>query len=286
MFKSVTAVRKSGVGILAAILGMAIWSGPQLRGAEIPITLTDLSSSAQVYSQTDTGIGSWTVNGTNEINRQWFWYSVGTVAANNPAQAINTLNCTLDRPADTYVSGDTLNQEFVKSGQFDITLTYILSGSGSTGSEMTVQFTVTNVGGQALNFHLFQLANFDLGGFPGQDTAQAGVDGQGSYVNIVERDGNTSLSLTANPGANRAQVDVHPVVYDFLTGSTGGNLSDSVGPTGPGNIDSALQWDLNVPANGTSVVTETENLTVYVVPEPATLSLLVLGGLGLLRRKN
>jgi hypothetical protein len=270
---------------MAAILGLAIWAGPQLRGSEMPVTLTDLNSTAQIYCQCDTGIGSWAVNGTNQIARQWFWYSVGTVGASNPEQAFNSLFCTFDRPSTTYVSNDTLTQDFTQSGQFDISLTYLLHGASSTVSNMTVQITVTNLQSQALNFNLFQLANFDLGGSSGLDTAQASVN-QGLYTNFAEYNQSTTLDLTASPGATRAQVGADPTIYNCLSGPQGGDLNDSVGPTGPANVDSALQWDLNVAGNGTSTVTVDESLTVGVVPEPATLCLLVLGGLGVLRRKK
>ena len=283
-----TAGRKSGVGITAAILGLLIWSGSQVRGSEIPVSLTDLSSTVQVYSQSNAGMGSWTVGAVSELSREWFWYSVGTVGSSNPEQAINTLTCTLDNPSATYVSTgyDTLNQEFTKSGQFKIDLTYLLTGSSGASSDVSLQIAITNLGSTSLSFHFFQLAEFGLGGSSSSNTAQVTTNSHGYYVSASQQGGGTTLSFTASPGANRAQVGIYPAIYNLLTSSQGANLNNSAGPAGPGNTEWALQWDLTIAGNGTTTITEDQNMSLPVVPEPATLSLLALGGLALLRRKN
>jgi hypothetical protein len=285
MLRHIMANRKLCVAVVAAILGLAVGSGTQLRASDI---LTDLSSTVQVYSQSDAGIGSWSVNGVNELSREWFWYSTGAVGSANPEKSIDTLSCTLDSPSDTNANPgyDTLNQEFTKSGQFKVDLAYVLTGSNGTGSELSLQISITNLGSQALNFHWYQLGNFGLGGSSGLDVAQAGVNGHGYYITASEQNGGLSVVTSLNPGANRAQVNLHPTVYNLLTGTQGSNLNNSAGPIGPGNIDSAFQWDLTIPSNGTTSILETQSMSLTVVPEPATLCLLALGGLALLRRKN
>ena len=52
--------------VVAALLAMAVSAFPSW-GSEIPVTLTDQNSTVQVYSQTDAGLGSWTVNGVSII---------------------------------------------------------------------------------------------------------------------------------------------------------------------------------------------------------------------------
>ena len=41
-------------------------------------TITDGGSTAQIDLASDSGMYSWTVNGVNQMTRQWFWYRIGS----------------------------------------------------------------------------------------------------------------------------------------------------------------------------------------------------------------
>src|SRR5438128_30207 len=43
-----------------------------------PITLSDLNSSATIDPSLQSGMSNWTVNGTNQLFQQWFWYRTGS----------------------------------------------------------------------------------------------------------------------------------------------------------------------------------------------------------------
>jgi hypothetical protein len=125
-----------------------------------------------------------------------------------------------------------------------------------------------------------------LGGSATNNTAQIGGGIHGGYNQVLQSNGTPSLDVAVSPVATEAQVSAQPTIYNLLTDSKGDTLNNSVGPVGPGTVEWALQWDLTIAANSTSIISEDQNMSLPVTPEPATLSLLALGGLALLRRKN
>ena len=274
--------RKFGAGIVAAILGLAISAGTLAQASEIPVTLTDNNSTVQVYSQSDAGIASWTVNGVNQINREWFWYRVGTASSSNPERSIDTLTAT-----DNTVTGNNrLHLAFAQSGQFTIGLSYLLTGgaAGTGSSDLGLMIRVTNTSAQALSFSLFQLADFDLLGSASGDTVQAGRDLHGLYNEVLQQKGTTGLFEAVNsPGANMAQVDIHPAIYNLLTNGQGDDLNNTTGPIGPGNVEWASEWNAVIAPGGVFTISDDQYIQV---PEPATLCLLALGRLPLMRRRK
>jgi hypothetical protein len=270
--------------LLAVTLVFAV-SGSRVWGSAIE--LSDLNTTIQVDSQSDAGLGSWTVNGVNQLNREWFWFRVGDASPTNPEQSIDTLPCTVKATDANFNPGlDTLNQQFVQNGQFSVLLTYTLIGGelGTSNSDLILSIKIVNTSAQSLNFHFFQLADFSLGGSAGQDTVQAGKNLSGLYNEVLQQNGNWSADAAISPGANLVQVDSHPNVYGLLTNSQGDDLNGALGPVGPGNVQWGLQWNATLaPTTGNLIISEDQNL---VVPEPATVTLLVIGALGLLRKRR
>jgi hypothetical protein len=280
-------VRASCLGI-AALLVWAV-SGAPSWGSEIPVTLSDQNSTIQVYSQSDVGIGSWTVDGVSQLNRQSFWFRVGDASPANPEQSIDTLTRTFSNPLDGNGDGnyDYLNQKFVQSGQFSVALTYTLTGGeiGSGNSDLGMSIKIVNTSSQSLKFHFFQLSDFDLGGSGAQDTAQAGKNLSGLCDEVLQQNGNWSVDTVITPGASQAQVDFHPSIYNLLTNSQGDDLNGAAGPVGPGNVEWGFEWTVTLAPNANLTISEDQSFTEQT-PEPTSITLLVIGAIGLLRNRR
>jgi hypothetical protein len=283
MIEKTGSVRASCLAAVA-LLVLAI-SGSLSRGSEIPVTLTDLNTTIQVYSQSDGGMGSWTVEGVNQLNLQGFWFRVGDASSTNLDQSIGTLNRTVSTPLDGNDNPgyDYLYQKFVQSGQFSLSTTYNLTGGdiGTGSSDLGLSIKITNTSAQSLNFHFFQLSDFDLSGSGALDTAQAAKNLGGLFSEVLQQNGTWSVDTVISPGASLAQVDLHPNVYNLLTGPQG-DLNGAAGPVGPGNVEWGFQWNVTLAPGANLLISEDQ----MVVPEPATLTLLAIGALSLLRKRR
>ena len=74
----------ASLGAWLVLSGMLLLPG---QGIAQLVTLTDGGSTATVDLGSSAGMNSWTVNGQNQLNQQWFWYR----ANGGTAQPINTI---------------------------------------------------------------------------------------------------------------------------------------------------------------------------------------------------
>src|SRR2546427_13074298 len=118
---------------------VAAWLGGTSRVEAVPFTLVDANSTFSVESSTQAGAYSWTVNGTEELFKEWFWYRTGTTGGE---KSIDTLPLVSATASDT--NGNALNDQLVlvyDNGAFKLTLQFNLTGGtvGQTSSQVNEQ---------------------------------------------------------------------------------------------------------------------------------------------------
>ena len=262
----------ASLGAWLVMSGLLLLPG---QGIAQLVTLTDAGSMATIDLGSSAGMNSWTVNGQNQLNQQWFWYRTG----GGIAQPINTIGLVTSQ-----VTGGNVLDAIYANGQLSVEVTYTLKGGGinSGSADMTEQIMVINQSSSSLNLNFYQYSNFNLLG-EGNDNVEI-FNGSGGYNSIRQWNGSTAIQeAVAHPSAMYAEA--------ALIGQTLGEFSSTPGLTlnnnltaGPGNVTWALQWTADLAANGGEFdLTKDKSLSISVVPEPATTVLAVLGGLCLMR---
>jgi hypothetical protein len=261
--------RRLGLALLA-IVGTLVWA-PSV-GANV--ILSNGNSTVGISETTSAGAYEWIVDGQNMLYQQWFWYRVGSTGGESP---INTLAAPV---VTTFLGTRGVVLDYVGTG-ITVETTYILTGGslGSTRSDMAEVIAITNTGTAPIDFHFFQYSDFDLCS-PGGDTVNVLSGNQ-----VRQSDGTCSLSETVvAPAANLWQVGAYPGLLNLLSDGSPTTLN-GLSSFGPGDATWAYEWDVNLGAGQSFLISKDKS--IQPIPEPATLTLVGIGsGLVALARKR
>lgn len=240
--------------------------------ARANVTLTDQNSSMSIDPDTQAGAYSWIVDGQNQLYQQWFWYRVGTTGGQ---ASIDTISA----PVINQLAADRVDISY-GNNQLMVEVTYDLTGGsvGSGTSDVAEVIRITNVSGNRLSFSFFQYSDFDLDGNSIDDTATIHtILGKGYVASQVGAGKSAMTETVVTPGAARWEANLYA---NTLSGLNGGNynLNNSLS-AGPGDATWAFQWDFTLDPNRTFLISKDKQITA--VPEPSTLAIAGLAGLGL-----
>lgn len=266
---------------LIAILfaGAVVQSGAQIYTLAIRDTSMQINLAG--------GVSQWTIDGLNQLNQQWFYYSVGS----GPVYSIDTI-APWSTPTITTNLGKTqitLNETYA-NGTIGVGTKYVL-GSGLSGSgqaTLSQTLTINNLSATAQVFHFYQYSDFDLGGVSGGQNLQFNNNGSGKYYQVVQTGSSgiifTGL-VTGVSGGISAQSEVQAGIYNGNQFGLGnGNSAPLLNNTltaGPGNVEYAYEWDVNLAAYGNPGSSLTISELQTVVPEPSSVALVASGMLAL-----
>ena len=146
---------------------------------------------------------------------------------------------------------------------------------------MSEQIRITNTGSSPLDFHFFQFCNFDLGGAAGAADDQVTIIFPMVDTIVYQWDPDCEADTALLLEADYYMAGDPSAILALFSDSSPTTLS---GPesAGPGDVAWALQWDFTL-GGGKSYLIGSEKL---ISPEPATMAMLTLGGVGLFLAKR
>ncbi len=242
----------------------------------------------------NTGMNSWSVDtmpNVNQLNQQWFWYSVNGAPQTTIDQISAATVYNFSNPSSPI---DNIGVVYQNS-QLTVQLTYVLSGSGSGSGNADMQeyLSIVNNSASSINLSFYQYSNFNL--FQDNQNTVSISGGPGAYTGALQTTstlgGNGIAEVIDAPYANFAEAASAYQTVNALNSGSYYTLNDSTS-AGPGDVTWAFEWTATLAPNGqtgdTLNITKDKGLSIHIVPEPTTLAMIALGmgALGLtLRRK-
>jgi hypothetical protein len=276
---------RSGVATLSALVTAAFVFLPGKSMAQ-NYSLSDGGSTATLNLGAGTGnlgMNSWTVlNGQNQLDQQWFWYSVNG-SAPQPINTIGGLTTTPNGANDVTVT--------YQNSQLSVNVDYTLTGNGaSSGSADIMEYIwIDNVSAgqtaQTLNVSFFQYSNFNLLNNNNNTVSITGSLGAytGAFQSTGTPGGTGIAEVILAPSASHGETALVPTTLNELNNplNSNFNLSDNTSAV-TGDVSWAFQWDATLNPGDEEDISKDKGLQVTVVPEPGTTALAVLGGLCLM----
>jgi len=241
-------------------------------------TLNDGNASARFNTNTAAGQDQWNINGTNQMNQQWFWIRAGTDTREN---ALNTLVQQMVQSTDTNPFSDNRVDTLAvlyrdANNRFSVETNFTLRGGNGANSmsDLTEQLRITNSQTSGnLTFSFFEYVDMNLNG----DANDTSLTIQNGRV-AAQADGSLVSAEAVVTGApTRFQAALTPTILNLLQDASVSNLSNAAGPVGPGDVAWAFQWDFTLAPGQSFLISKDKQISL--VPAPGAMA---LAGIGLL----
>lgn len=252
----------------------------------ILLAASAIQSKAQVYTlatgdtslqinlaASNPGLSDWTIGGVNQLEQQWFYYSIG-------GGDVNSIDNIAPWSTPTLNGGSTpsLSETYTSNAEVSVTATYTLQSLSTAVAQLGTQVAIQNLSGQTQSFNLYQYSHFSLGGISGgQDVyfANAGFPYTVYQYNPANTGGGF-LEETVNAGLG-VTVEESAGIYSgtqlgLENGNPSPNFTDPSGVIGTGNVNYGYEFTAILAPNASITVS-----TLQTVPEPSSLAFISSG---------
>ena len=267
-----------------------LWLGTGLLAILVPLdlparaanfTLSDNNSEIRVSDRN--GVTVWYVEGSpDNVFIANYYYRLGSTGNEN-----NFLDG-LGTPTVNQSSPNQLELTY-RGSELQAVVNYSLQGGavGSNQSLLSRSVMLTNIGGQDLDFHLFDYSDFDIkfNQLNQRDQAIA-LEPQKIVVNSATQP--LSILAEVSPNTTNYQISDFITLYNkFFNDLDGPTTLDNTPPlftpfpVPPGDNALAFQWDFTLPAGAALTFSSSANYGPTVPEASSILGLISLGLLGL-----
>ena len=237
---------------------------------DFPVSEFAVSSSNSkvlIDPTSDAGVYSWTVNGADISYQHWYWLRIGS---NTPQFSLDTLS----EPYGLSRSSTNTTLNYLGQG-LSATIAYSMTGvaNGNSGSSMIESLSIQNITNATINLHVFEYSDYDLSDDPPGDTLTFPT----SNKTVQQGNGLTLTETSGTPAPNYYEGSWYAITLDKLGGTSPVTLTDSLIPNLPGDQTFTHEWDTNLPAGQTLVISLTNSITGSVATLPVVLSVVMSG---------
>ncbi len=270
---------KIGMGIRVCKTGMILAAGLLCFAGQAQVaTITHGSSSASVDLNSNDGMFEWNVGGMDRLVRQWFFYrTTGTTGLNYGIQNLGLVSYAV-------TGGNVLDVNYGTTGSpVEVRVRYELLSAGPGEGDIKEDIYVRNISGAAISgFRFFQYSDFNLTG--GNDEVEILFDAGVIYAASQWNTTHYLSETVALPEPGKAQAGDATALYNALTTANGLELNNNAYYTG--DAAWAFQWTYDLASGEDLAIIKDKYISVDPVPEPAALSLLLVGAFAFVARRK
>jgi hypothetical protein len=215
------------------------------------------------------GLSNWLVGGADELNQQWFYYSVGGGNVNS----IDTIS-----PWSLYTqTGSTLSGAYSNS-TLSVTTFYSLnnvSQNSSTLAELTTQVALQNLSGATQSFNFYQYSDFTIGGAAGGQDVE--FTGTGFPYTVYQYNpsnlgiGFLTGTIDIGPGTTVEEMAGTSTMFGLVNGQPSPSFNNTL-TAGPGVVDFGYEFTATLAPDASITFSE-----LQTVPEPSSVALISSG---------
>jgi hypothetical protein len=225
------------------------------------ITLTNGNSVVQIDPNSQDGVFSWVVDGSDQMYQHWFWLRQGT----GSQVSFDALGIPLGISATS--SNAVISYQ---PPGLNVMLAFALHGGagGSAASTLTETISIQNTTNSSASLHVYDYMDLDLAGSGAGDSVSFPT------TNSVMQQGKgvTAIQSVGGPAPNYWEGSWYAFAFDTINNTNPAVLSDSIIPNQPGDQTFAYQWDVNLPAGQFLMVTLTNSIQ-GVASQPVRLAI-------------
>lgn len=261
---------KCGSAVIVSLIGL-VFGVSDISGQAQTYNLSARNAGLQVdLGGSGAGVSDWTINGVNQLQQQWFYYSVGTGTLNS----IDTIS-PWTAPTITGGNNPTLSETYANSG-ISLTAAFQLQSGlvGAANSSLATTITIDNPSAVSETYHFYQYSDFGLGGTTANQNVQfAGTTAPYKVTQTALTGGPLIGQLTSISGGSGDTVEEAAGTSNFglANGNPAPNFSSS-SHSASGSATYAYEIDVTVASGSSVIISE-----IQTVPEPSNVSLLFAG---------